>query len=91
MDIPESDHAELNNTLLEVGSFYRTTPNFRPDIVKKARAIVDECCNLPEWNATENYMGAGMAAVIIYLKKTYPWMIEKAIYAVQHECMMYMK
>ena len=91
MNIPESDHAELNDALLELRNLYHPNPNFRPEIIAEARAIVDECCNLPEWNAKEHYMDAGLAATAIYLQKTYPWLTEQAFYAVRHECMMYMK
>ncbi len=91
MNIPESDHAELNLALLELRSLYRPNPNFRPQIIAEAHAIVNECCNLPEWNAAEHYMNAGLAATEIYLKKTYPWLTKQAFYAVHHECMISMK
>lgn len=91
MDIPESDYPELNNALLEVRSLYRPNPNFRPEIVAEAIAIVNECCNLPAWNAKEHYMSAGIAATETHLKKTYPWLTEKAFYAVRQECMVAMK
>jgi hypothetical protein len=90
MHIPESDHAELNEALLELRNLYRPNPNFRPEIIAEAHALVDECCRLPEWDAKENYMDAGLAAVSVHLKN-YPWLTEKAFYAVRFECMMTMK
>lgn len=91
MDIRESDYAEINKALVEPDIFYDANTNFAADIVEKAQAIFDECCNLPAWRQADNYMDAGLGGVEVYLRKTYPWLTENAIYAVRHECMMYMK
>lgn len=92
IEIPESDRAEVIRALLAQGIFRIPAPTeFSEDILEKARGIFGEALNLPEWNAGENYMNAGMAAVMVYLKETYPWLSQDAIYAVRHECMMYMK
>lgn len=91
MNIPESDHAEINQTLLEADVFRSTNDRFPTEILKQIKTIFDEALRLPEWNSGENYMNAGIAAVIVFLKETYPWLSEKARYMIQHECMMYMK
>lgn len=91
MDIPESHHTELNHALLELHTQYRQNSNFRPEIMAEIHALVDECCRLPEWQTKEHYMDAGLAAVTVYLKKTYPWLTQKGFYAVRHQCMVAMK
>ncbi len=91
MNIPESDHAEINQTLLEADVFRSTNDRFPTEILKQIKTIFDEALRLPEWDLGENYMNAGIAAVIVFLKETYPWLSEKARYMIQHECMMYMK
>lgn len=91
MNIPESDRAQINQTLLEPDVFRSTNDRFPPEILKQIETIFDEALRLPEWDSGENYMNNGMAAVMVYLKETYPWLSEKARYMIQHECMMYMK
>lgn len=91
MEISERDHAAINAALLVQGIFYKPSEPIAPDILEKAQAIFSESLDLPEWQQEGNYMDAGMAAVMQYLKETYPWLTQEARYAVRHECMMYMK
>ena len=91
MQIHASEHAEINQALVELATFSRPSDKFAPNILEKINAILDECCHLPEWQAEKHYMDAGLAAVVTYLAQTYPWLTPNAAHAVYHECMMYMK
>jgi hypothetical protein len=91
MEISASDYNAINQVLLTDGIFYRPDPQIPEDILQKAQSIFSESLNLPEWQQEGNYMDAGMAAVMQYLKDTYPWLTQEARYALRHECMMYMK
>lgn len=90
-ELSETDHAAINAALLVQGIFYKPSEAISQDILQKAQAIFNESLELPEWQQDGNYMDAGMAAVMQYLKETYPWLTQEARYAVRHECMMYMK
>jgi hypothetical protein len=88
MQIPESDYATINRALIEIDRVYEISETFGQDIEQKVRFICEDACQRPEfWEGGFN-MDAGLAAVVRYLNQHYPWLSERAVWMVRHQCFM---
>lgn len=88
MTIPETDYATINRALIEIDRIYEIGATFGEAIEQKVRFICEDACQRPEfWEGGFN-MDAGLAAVMAHLKTHYPWLSERAMWIVRHNCFM---